>query len=122
VKWAALPAKESVPFDTAFPFVAKAPGIDPNPIFTRDVIILGNLPENDKAHETEPDKPKKQTEKTTTKKTARTAKTSKPDDSNIVSGMDIVIGIGVGSMGRHGHSGDHKSSGGGDMPMRVPKK
>ena len=51
VKWAALPGKEAVPFDTAFPFVASPPTIDPTPILTRDVIILGNLPDEEKTKE-----------------------------------------------------------------------
>ncbi len=48
VKWASLPGKDSVPFERAFPFVVNTPGIDPNPIFTRDVIILGTYPGRDK--------------------------------------------------------------------------
>lgn len=127
VKWAALPGKDSTPFDTAFPFVVNAPGIDPNPIFTRDVIILGNLPERDTPKETEPDTSKKKTERTkeiqkqaTTKKT-RAAKKGSSDDSNIVSGMDIVIGVGVGAMGRHGgHMDGHKSNNS-DMPRTNSK-
>ncbi len=43
VKWASLPGKDNVPFDKAFPFVVKTPSIDPNPILTRDIIMLGTL-------------------------------------------------------------------------------
>ena len=120
VKWAGLPDKENVPFDTAFPFVITAPSFDPNPILTRDVIILGNLPDSGNAHESEPDKPKTKSESRTTRKQAtktkksRTAKKGSSDD-NIVGGMDIVIGIGGGGMGRHrGHSGNHQPNN--DMP------
>ncbi|HKZ97363.1 MAG TPA: FecR domain-containing protein [Hyphomicrobiaceae bacterium] len=111
VKWAGLPDKENVPFDTAFPFVVKAPSFDPNPILTRDVIILGNLPESGNTHETEPDKPRK---KTATKKSTRTAKKRSPDNDSGMSGMDIVIGVGVGGIGRRGGHSGHKPSS--DMP------
>lgn len=121
VKWAALPGKDSVPFDNAFPFVAKSPTIDPTPILTRDIIILGNLPDgDDKPKPNDYEKPKKKTEtaKPTkkraepkeTKKKTRTAKKRDDGDENIVKGMDIVIGIGGGIGGpRHKH-------GGGDYP------
>lgn len=125
VKWASLPGKDTVPFDTAFPFVAKTPSIDPNPVFTRDVIILGNLPTPEKPKKkTETTKPTKRVERTRTtptetktkpKKTRTAKKNSSDDDSNIVKGMDIVIGIG-GGIGRGGYKG-----GGGrgmDSPMR----
>lgn len=125
VKWASLQGKDAVPFDTAFPFVTKTPSIDPNPVFTRDVIILGNLPTIEKPKKkTETTKPTKRVERTRTtptetktkpKKTRTAKKNSSDDDSNIVKGMDIVIGIG-GGIGRGGHKG-----GGGrgmDSPMR----
>jgi hypothetical protein len=122
VKWAGLPGRENVPFDTAFPFVAKAPSIDPNPILTRDGIILGNLPKpeghepSDEGGSKDDDHPK-QTKKSEGPKpkarSTRTAKRARSDDSNIVGGMDIVIGIG-GGFGRHGGHSGHRP--GGDMP------
>ena len=113
VKWASLEGKDSVPFDNAFPFVVKAPGIDPNPIFTRDVIILGNLPDKpDKPRNTDTGKPTKKTEKAKeTPKKTRTAKKSKSDESGGMSGMDIVIGVGIGGFGRKG--GGHRGGDGG---------
>ena len=45
VKWAGLPGKEDAVFDSAFPFVSRAPSIDPNPVFTREQIVLGTFPE-----------------------------------------------------------------------------
>ncbi len=42
------PARIVSAFDKAFPFVVNAPSIDPNPIFTRDIIILGTYPGRDK--------------------------------------------------------------------------
>jgi hypothetical protein len=107
VKWAALPGKESTGFDSAFPFVVTPPSIDPNPIFTRDVIVLGNLPETDKPHEAEPDKPARKKgqrassgEKQPKPKKKRTAKKGSDDG---ISGMDIVIGVGITAIGRRGH-------------------
>ncbi len=44
VKWASLSDKDEVPFDSAFPFVVKSPGVDPDPVFTRDQIVLGTFP------------------------------------------------------------------------------
>jgi hypothetical protein len=40
-RWASLPSRQSVVFDDAFPFVATAPLIDPDPIFTREAILIG---------------------------------------------------------------------------------
>lgn len=44
VKWTALPEKQDISFDTAFPFIVTAPEIDSHPIFTRDQIVLGTFP------------------------------------------------------------------------------
>lgn len=122
VKWASLEGKDSTPFDSAFPFVVNAPGIDPNPIFTRDVIILGNIPDKpdkpDKPSRTDNDKPKKKAEKAKDKpKKTKTASKKKSDDSPGMSGMDIVIGVGIG--GGFGRKGGHKGGGDkGGMPNR----
>ena len=128
VKWASLPGKDSVPFDKAFPFVVNAPSIDPNPVFTRDIIILGTYPGRDKGDKDDKGdrggkgkdrgddaKPSKKAEKKEpTKKKTRTAKKNSSDDDNIVSGMDIVIGGGIG-IGR-GRGGGYPGKGG--MPGR----
>jgi hypothetical protein len=137
VKWAALPGNDKVPFDNAFPFVAKSPGIDPQPVFTRDAILLGTYPDSGKPkRKTETTKPTKRVEKATpteskTKpKKTRTAKTKNSDDDNIVSGMDIAIGIGVGlankrggGKGRHDGGGYNSPMGGGGHPRggMVPR-
>jgi hypothetical protein len=117
VKWAGLPKKDDVPFDTAFPFVVKPPGIDPSPIFTRDVIILGNLPEpkeEPKKERTEQSKPKKSTSTDKPKKaTARTAKKDKSDEA-LATGAKIIFGIGVGIAKS---SGGGRKGGGGDSGM-----
>jgi len=42
-RWASLPSRQRVVFDDAFPFVATAPLIDPDPIFTREAILIGRL-------------------------------------------------------------------------------
>ena len=38
-RWASLSGLQKVAFDDAFPFVASAPSIDPNPVLTRDEIV-----------------------------------------------------------------------------------
>ena len=45
VNWKSLPGHEDVPFDTAFPFVANAPQIDPVPTMERAVIVDGTFPD-----------------------------------------------------------------------------
>jgi hypothetical protein len=126
VKWASLPGKDAVPFDNAFPFVAKSPSIDPTPFFTRDAILLGTYPDTGKPkRKTETTKPTKRAEKATkteskTKpKKTRTAKNKSSDDENIVNGMDIAIGIGGGLLNKRGRGGGYDGPrGGGDMPHR----
>jgi hypothetical protein len=131
VKWAGLPGSNNTPFDRAFPFVVKAPSFDPNPIFTPEVIILGNLPETGNGQETEDDKPRKPSVRKVdteprkeTKKRARTAK-SKDSDDNIVSGMDIVIGVGVGigkfGKGKHKGGGEPHTGPSGGKTMEMPR-
>ena len=39
VNWDDMPDRDSVAFDDAFPFVAKPPSMDPNPIYTRAAIL-----------------------------------------------------------------------------------
>lgn len=113
-KWASLEGKDDEPFDDAFPFVSKPPSIDPTPVLTRDIIILGNLPEDDKPQEVE--KPKKRTETTkpTKKKTKKTETTkskkkrtaSSKDDDAVARGVGTAIGIGIGiGIGKIGGGG-----------------
>jgi hypothetical protein len=45
INWKSLPGHEAVPFDTAFPFVANAPQIDPVPVMERAVIVDGAFPD-----------------------------------------------------------------------------
>jgi hypothetical protein len=42
--WGDLPGKQETQFDSAFPFVVTPPQVDPNPIFTREQIVLGTFP------------------------------------------------------------------------------
>lgn len=119
VSWSQMPDNAAVAFDTAFPFVVNAPTIDPNPALTREAIINAAFPETPEKTcvnlrpqpkiqkaDTPPSKPKKQQTKT--------AKRSKNDDSGGsggISGMDIVIGGGIGGFGkgyRGGDRGGHK--------------
>lgn len=121
VKWAGLPDKDKTPFDDAFPFVVNAPTIDPEPILTREVIILGNLPEATKPEEKEPeytepdnDQPTKKYNKPRYKQTKqrqpqRTKQTKKGGGDGLGTAIGIGIGIGI---GLGGMKGGHK--GGGD--------
>jgi len=118
VKWTALEGKDSVPFDTAFPFVAQAPTIDPNPVFTRDVIILGNLPEPEKPKPEEETKPPKRSDKgrptkaeSKPKKKPTKAAKRRTRDEEASSGGGLSIGIGIGLGG-----GRHRMPGGMGMP------
>ena len=45
-KWSQMNRKQDISFDGAFPFVVSPPYIDPNPIFTRDDIVLGGTEDN----------------------------------------------------------------------------
>lgn len=125
VKWASLPGNDGVPFDDAFPFVSNAPSIDPTPILTRDVIILGNLPEDDPPEKVEPPKKRTETTKPTKKraepkprkpKKQRAAKKSGPSDEQIMRGVGTAVGIGIGigiGMGKNKHKDRHPGGGGG---------
>lgn len=128
VKWASLPDKSTTSFDDAFPFVVKAPSIDPTPILTREVIVLGKLPDDDKPKEV--DKPKRRTETTkpakptkkaqgTKPKKTRTAKTRSSDDDAVARGVGTAIGIGIGiGIGKIGSGGGGKHRGGGTSTGR----
>jgi hypothetical protein len=145
VKWASLPGKDSVPFDNAFPFVTKAPSIDPTPILTRDIIILGNLPDGDKPNgggDDDYEKPKKKSETTKPpkkkreqakdddddkpkykKKKTREAKKSDDEDMKRAVGTAIGIGIGIGiAKHRHDHGGYDRGGGGMNSPMGGSRK
>jgi hypothetical protein len=132
VKWAGLPGKEDAVFDSAFPFVSHAPTFDPNPVFTRDQIVLGTFPE--KPHPKDTDNGHKGDD--SGKKDQPTKKSSKDDDdqprsktkhteveryhrprheasdSNAAKGLNIMLGIGGGlKFGGHhngGYEGTHR--------------
>ncbi|MFA5948655.1 MAG: FecR domain-containing protein [Hyphomicrobium sp.] len=125
VKWASLPGNGSVPFEKAFPFVIKAPSIDPTPIFTEDVIKLGSLTPPRKPRYEPEEKPTKKTERSIPpkeskkaekpkKKTTTAKKGGSSYEENIVTGMDIAIGIG-GGLGKL-KGGGHRPPGGGGYP------
>ena len=133
VNWKNLPGRDAVPFDTAFPFVANAPQVDPVPVMTRDVIEQGSFPDTPpktcknaaspiktKKADDEPNKPKKRKASNdddsgpatpTRTKTARYPKKDDDDDAsggpNGMGGMGIILGGGTGGFG-----GGHRSSGG----------
>jgi len=132
VKWAGLPGKEDAVFDSAFPFVSHAPTFDPNPVFTRDQIVLGTFPEkphpkdtdngdkgNDSGKKDEPtkksskdddDQPRSKTKHTEVERYHRPR--HEASDSNTVKGLNIMLGIGGGlKFGGHhngGYEGTHR--------------
>jgi hypothetical protein len=118
-----------------FPFVSHAPGVDPNPIFTRDQIVLGTFPE--KPHPKDYDDGDKKGDDSG-KKSEPTKKSSKDDDdeqprtktkrteveryrrprreaSESVpgKGLNIMLGIGGGlKFGGHNNPGNYGNFGG----------
>ncbi len=133
VKWAGLPGKEDTVFDSAFPFVLRAPGVDPHPIFTREQIVLGTFPENPHHKDYDPgdkgDDGGKKTE--STKKSSKDDDDDKPrtrtksgestreveryrrprreanDAKAAAKGLNILLGIGGGIKFGGGHRGGH---------------
>lgn len=140
VDWSKLSGSKNVPFDTAFPFVAKAPQIDPTPILTRAAIIDGSqadaapktcvnphprtkIRKADDGSGGSGDKPKiKKTQRSnkddaseTPKRTKTAKRRPEAGSSDDSPALDIVIGIGVG-IGRSKHR--HGDMGGSDYPRR----
>jgi hypothetical protein len=139
-RWTSLPGRDRVGFDTAFPFVAVPPGIDPKPPLTRDVIINGRLPAPKApapTRRTETDKPSKKPTRqaedvgSRTKKPTKTASEPPPKpkrtqraevDSAPFIPPSISIGIGIGGFGKIGGGGGGGGRyPGGSGPMRTPK-
>lgn len=134
VNWKDMPGRDAVEFDTAFPFVANAPQIDPVPLMTRDVIEQGSFPEAElktclnvgkpktQKADDEDDKPKKKrkaerNDNDDPPERTRTARRPKrDDDTGYGSGagaMDIIINGGGGFGGGHrGGYGDGRMGGG----------
>jgi hypothetical protein len=129
VKWASLSDKEQVPFDAAFPFVGAAPGFDPDPIFSRDDIVLGTFdkPDQDDDDEAKPDDDddgrkaedgkrdhKAKTHKRRSKKAThrRRRKKDQANINKIIKGIGIGITIG-GGFGGGKKPGGHRGGGGG---------
>jgi len=125
VKWASLSDKDDVPFDSAFPFVIDSPGVDPDPIFTRDDIVLGTFPDKPRPHDDEAkpddddnggkkaDEGKREKKAKSHKKRSKRAKRKRHRKSDqagkILKGINIGIGIGIGG----GFGGGKKHHGGG---------
>ncbi|HEY7669086.1 MAG TPA: FecR family protein [Hyphomicrobium sp.] len=129
VKWASLTDNGDVPFDSAFPFVVETPGFDPDPIFTREDIVLGTFPDKPgKAEEeTEPSdndggrkaeegngrkKAKAHKKKTKEVKRRRRGKSDSANVGKIIKGLNITIGIGGGFGSGKKHRGDGPQGGG----------
>ena len=107
--WNALPYARDISFDTAFPFVVKPPGIDPNPVFSREDIELGRCPElkvrkADYEPDERPAKPKSYTPRGSRQSYARPRYRRYPRYTPVV--PNITIGIGIGGGG--GYRGHHQ--------------
>jgi hypothetical protein len=139
VKWAGLPGKEDVVFDSAFPFVSHAPTFDPSPVFTREQIVLGTFPEKPHPKDTdngdksnkgddgsekgeptrksnkddEDDKPRTKTKHTEVERYHRPRHVD-TDTKSTVKGLNILLGIGGGlKFGGHNQGGDNGGYNGG---------
>lgn len=133
VKWAGLPGKEDAVFDSAFPFVSRAPAFDPNPILTREQIVLGTFPENPHHKDYDPgdkkgddgdkkgestkksskdDDDQQRTKASRTESTREVERYRRPrreanDTKAAVKGLNILLGIGGGIKFGGGHRGGH---------------
>ena len=117
--WARLPGRQNTPFETAFPFVVNAPGIDPNPTLSQEAIVLGRLPTPPKAPP--PAKPKRDASNNPPK--TRPSREPPPPRYADNPGLGIAIGIGVGiGIGKMigGRNPGHSGGGRGDYPGRGP--
>ena len=113
INWKGLPGHEEVPFDTAFPFVANAPQIDPVPVMERAVIVDGAFPDVPLKACSNPGAPKIQ-KADDDSPTPRKRKASNDDDSGPktvrrsrrgdgdgpigIGGIGIIIGGGIGGL------------------------
>jgi len=139
VKWAGLPGKVDAVFDAAFPFVSRAPGVDPNPIFTREQIVLGTFPEKPRPKDYDPgekgnkgddgdkkgeptrksskdddDTPRtrtKHTESTQEVEHYRRPRREANDTKAAAKGLGILLGIGGGIKFGGNHGGGHNYGG-----------
>lgn len=145
--WSSLPGNSQAAFDTAFPFVGKAPQVDPNPVLTRDAIINASLqdePEqtclnphrsqrvkkasNNSDKDDTPKKKKKalrdDDRNGDAPKGSRPApkrpKSARQYDDSLPLEIGIGIGIGLGKFGRGGHNGMGGGRSRGD-PMSHPE-
>jgi FecR protein len=121
VKWASLPQKRDVSFESAFPFIVTAPEIDPGPHFTRDQIVLGTFPErpgksdgdkadsdDDGGKKADEDKPrhKADTHERRRREVRRRRRHHEDDASASKPNFPIGIGIGIGGFGHHHGGGE----------------
>ncbi len=93
-RWASLPGRGALPFDTAFPFVTNSPVIDPDPVLTREEILAvptGKPPRKHTPTRTRTPRPRPPVE--------RHREASVPDLPS--SPIEIGIGINLGKIGKH---------------------
>ena len=133
LNWKDLPDRAAADFDVAFPFVARAPEIEPLPGTTRDGIVNasfppaedkeclnGKKPKTQKANDDD-DRPRKKKKRQASNDDSEPPRRKRrpryPDDDygGGPRGVDIIIkgGIGLGGYGRPGGYGGRPSGGNG---------
>ncbi len=105
--WPSLPGRQAVPFDEAFPFVANAPGIDPNPTLTRDAIVLGRLPAPPKKETPVKTKKPRDPDDDPPPRSRQTKAQESDDAANLAVGLAIGFGVGRAIGGGRRSGGDH---------------
>lgn len=127
-RWAGLNGRDRVPFDTAFPFVGKTPGIDPVPALTREAILLGTTDEKDdddyvvpKSKDTTPRPPKAKKPPRKPRETHYEDRDDYPkkkkkrretdNKEKVVKGLGTAIGIGL-AIGAAKYYNDKQKPGG----------
>jgi hypothetical protein len=136
-KWASIPQKRDISFDSAFPFIITAPEIDHTHHLTRDEVELGTDTPEKPDKPDKPDKPKhdagdddggKNTEgqhlhrvkplkKWREAEEHKRRRRSTASEEHSSPGMPFSIGIGIGGgFGGGHHGGGSTPSGHGDTP------
>jgi hypothetical protein len=129
-KWADLPERRDIKFESTFPFIVTPPEIDRTHHLTQDEVVLGTFPDRPPHHESGDDDGKKGDQKTNGKKDdddkpAKSSHTKRvrevehrrktrhaSEDEGVKIPQSIGIGIGIG-IGHHGGYGGNM--GGGSM-------
>lgn len=94
-RWASLPNRDAISFDTAFPFVANAPVIDPDPELTRDEILAVPTPAPPR------NPPRKPARKTRAERPTFPGKPRREAYVPEKPALSIIIGIGTRKVDNH---------------------